>query len=377
MKIVNVNIHRKTNKDKSVTFALRWLRGDGQKYHREYLWRTEPDPTKTSLRQWEREAALAQKQKIDYLNGRAREFIIPAAVELAASRYLDSKAGDLSESTLTRAGRTLSRLAEFLRAQAGPRNVSGLTIVHIAQFRDHLLHDLDQSPATVNVALHDLSSWFEWCIGESHACDNPARKTNKAKAKDVRQKGRVAIQGPGELKRLLQSIEYDCDAASVAMLAFTGARISEAANLQWDDFDPWLLTLQVGARTKKQRTKKHFRLIPVCPVLLPHLMVLKMHNTEGPYIIGRNRGQTRVTSQMTKLLKPFGLSPHDLRRWYRTALESLVPAVPTRLIDELLGHKTSRTRAAYTPASNTAATRPVVQALARWYNAGRKDDHDE
>ena len=71
-----------------------------------------------------------------------------------------------------------------------------------------------------------------------------------------------------------------------------------------------------------------------------------------------------MTKQVNNVLRRWGVTPHDLRRFFRTALETR--NVEQYIIDDLLGHKTTKVRAAYSHDNNIEAMRPAIEAFNQW-----------
>lgn len=329
---------------------------------REYLFRTEPDPTAARIRQWERQAAECRRAREEKLNGESPGSRVLCELAVAAEEYVARSGHVKAASTLDRLERVLADFCDYQADADGPTHVDDLTVTHIARYRDRLL-TRGLSASTVNCYLADLSGWLRWCVGENYCTDNPARKVNRANVK-VTDKP-LPVQGPAELWQLLGRLDTDVKAATVGLLACTGLRISEAADLRWDgSWDADADILRVGDSPAAEKTKRHCRTLPVVPIMRRFLCVLRMNNDEGPWIIGIRRGQCRITSQVGTWLRPWGCSPHDMRRFFRAGLEEL--HAPLYIIDDLLGHRSSRIRRAYTPPINVDAARPVMEQLSRW-----------
>jgi len=371
-------LKRKLNNGR-IAFYLRWSRlGDGNRKI-ELAFKTEEHVTATRLKTvWQPRMADAIYRKERELNGDARDFTISCAVRDAKDLYVLAMDGELAASTVDRHVRVLGSFVDYNEDRGGPAIMSGLRQKHIAQWRDWMI-EKSMAGTTINTYLADLGGWFKWCVGESYAADNYAAKVNRASAIETKAAG-LPIRGAAGLWELLAHLEppYDSDyhVASVGLLACSGLRMDEAANLRFDTaWDKDTDTLVVGVEMSETRTKKHRRVIPISDCLRSWLMMLEMIQ-DGPFIIGRDRGYSKITSQARRWLKPLGCSPKHLRQWFRTALETTTGVKNFALIDDLLGHRTSRVRSAYTTTEYVEHTRKIADGFNEWLMRG-KDEQAE
>uniref|UniRef100_A0A6M3JRA3 Putative integrase n=1 Tax=viral metagenome TaxID=1070528 RepID=A0A6M3JRA3_9ZZZZ len=414
VKRVGVAVQRQKNRDGSTTFLLRWHLDGERKYFHSRVCRTEPHPTKRSMRDWEREAAQARYAKEQEMNKEARDYCTPCVLEGAAAQYHRHLVANRSRSTSERMERLMGHFVDWLTARGGPKNISGVTQVHVAQYRDHLM-EAGLAATTTNCYLSDLSAWFRWLIGESLAYHNPVAKVNRPVRQSGRAKrctrcgwrgvrflrnrvGRPAATDPAycpvcghdqladgvsmttatEFWDVLGQFETEPrKRATVGLLGVTGLRRGEAAALRWSAVRPDDRMLVVPAGSSES-TKRHGRNIPIISTTEGFLAVLRETGDPDGYICGCDGGRKPITSQVSNWLKPMRLSAHDLRRFFRTALETVAASerIDGRLagfvIDDLMGHQTGRVRAAYTPQSNGAAARPLMEAFGAWLLAGRQ-----
>ena len=372
MHVLKVHIQRNTNGDGSLTFGLRWPLGINPvtgkpKWHRLRIFKTEPNPTVRRLAMWEAEAADRAYERERELNSVARDYLIPCRREIAATAYLMAKDGHLANSTLARQETTLARFNGYLDLNGGPYNVSGVGIHHVASYRDYLM-EVGLAASSVNCQLQDLSAFFRWCIGESYAAVNPARAANRVETSPTR--ALLPIKSAPEFWALLDRLVEDRQRATVGLLACSGLRMGEARALTWDAWDCFNDTLIVGKdHTRPERTKRHARVVPLCPTSTEFLKTMQGLNTAGPFVLGSKGGERPISSQPGKWLAGFGMAPKHLRRWFRTALETV--DARSYIIDDIMGHRTTRVRSAYTPAENLAASRPVLERFEAWLHDNR------
>lgn len=383
MTLFKVHVHRRTYPDGSIGLSLRYFdmrpgetlakdqeghvtRPAVRKELFEQIIRTERNPTKTRMRMWDREAASAAWERQKELNRDAKDAMNACRVDKAMNAYVIHCQATKATGTAENTERMLARFMEFMSfRQFNVKNLSGVSITHLAQWRDELL-ERGLSASTVNLYLCVLSAWFKWAIKEGYCRANPGKEVNKVKA--IQTDKRLPLSSPADLWRILDALEYDTRAASMGVLATSGLRIGEASALTWDgSWDVGKDVLWVGQPDTE--TKKHRRTIPVCDLLRRWLMVLKMNNTEGPWIIGNLKGTIRLTSQPKAWLKPFNISPHDFRRFFRCGMETV--GCPIQFVDDLLGHRTNKVRVAYTDPVNMEATRPYLDNLSEWILAAK------
>ena len=68
--------------------------------------------------------------------------------------------------------------------------------------------------------------------------------------------------------------------------------------------------------------------------------------------------------QLNRVLIRYGMVPHDLRRFFYTAMETL--NVPSYIRDDLMGHAANTVRNAYSHINNVEASRPAIDQFDEW-----------
>jgi integrase len=365
----NVGVFKKANRNGSFSFYLRWSKMDGtNNTFSERVVRTSPKPTKKELRQCEAEAWSFARVKEQALNEGANEYLIKCDMITAGDRYIHEMDGHLADSTVDRLCRVLPKFVRYLRRNGCDKQVHTLMPHRVARYRDWLLEQ-GMNASTVCCYLSDISGWLSWCVRESYCTDNFASRArvNYPIRNDDGVTTRLALEGAEDYWRLIGNLKTDYEVAVVGFLACSGLRIGEAAEMQWWQWERSADQAgTVAVAMRERRTKKHNRTFPVCNVLSRYLLMLSMWNDEGPFIIGADYGVRPITSQVRSMLRPWGCSPHDLRRWFRTALETTSPRVAWDLIDDIMGHRASKTRRAYTRQRNIEAYRPILDRFSAW-----------
>jgi len=338
--------------------------------------RTGADPTAKMMRHWEHEAALMACQWEKDLNFMSTAATIHMPVVTAAQRFLDASKHKRQPGTVERYARNLKQFSNWIMEVRGSCNVSSLRTLDFAKYREYMMCRPEQlSGATVNLSLYDLSAWCDWCLGESYVTQNFARAVNKVSA--VTESMPLAIRGAGEFWALMGKLDSDIQVASVGLMACTGMRINELRWLRWDNsWDYHVGALAIGGRMDDTVTKRHRRLQPVPDITRHYLMMLRCMQ-DGPYVCGIRRGHDRLSSQVNTWLKPLGLSPKHLRRWFRSSLVTVNrlngSSTDETLINDLLGHQMRRTRAAYERLHDIEGTKPLMDAFSKWLLAARPD----
>lgn len=363
-----ITIGKRVNADGTVSFFARWADAVTGRDVRQTVCRTEPKPTQRSLRAWRRRAAeqvYRLQQMLAGGPGRA-DPIEPTRIETARARFLDwcqeptpDGVPNAEPGTVRNKDRITADFVQFLRAtwSPGPRFMHHLRRSYVAQWRQELVRR-GLGAATINSYVATLASWFAWAVDFGTMATNPCHDLKRFKV-DNGKRAAPAITTFAALADLLgQTIPDGRVRDAAVILATTGMRQGEARALCWTDWNAAAGTLTIPGRTV-ERTKRHARTIPLTDQATEtlHRMASARSETSGPYILGVRNHHKPLTSQLNAWLKPYGIRPHDLRRTYRVLMESL--GAPGEIIDDLMGHRTTRVRAAYTPEIN-------VQAAARW-----------
>ena len=361
MKPVRVHIVRRKLKDDSTSFYLRWYGGGDTKRGRYYCKFIQNEPmhlySEAEKRGAEHRARMARTRKEVELRIPAKDATI--CTRKGKAGWLFGRWLERSRSKST-AGRVYRRIVHFntwmdLWLRCPPLNVSGITRGHIITYRKVLAETL--APSTVNLALSDLSSWLKWCVGEDMAVRNEVEKVNRMVVPPDERPRALAVQSAERFWEILGKLgegRWEIP----ALLGVCGLRIGELRLTGLDLLDEDAGTLTVLDPAGGSSTKRHARAIPLPGVL----MMLARAGVE--------RAASGKSMNVRGWLTPLGIRPHDLRRFFRTALESTL--APQYVIDDLLGHCTTRVRAAYTPGSNAESARPVMEKFADWLVAGMK-----
>ena len=362
-----VSILARTNADSSVTFSLRWTHHDGSG-RTERFRRTEANPSAKSLAEQGRQAADARFRKEQRLHDddTAGDRYEKVSCREGMVRYIDNIDGRLAKTTVDRRRRALGGFVDHIGLENEPRNARNILPGRISSYVWHL-KDLSLAGSTINTLLADLHAWFNWLIDEGLAKDNPVRPRFKLTLPPVRCD--ISIIGATALWALLDKFE-GAQRDTIGLIAVTGMRVGEARHLVWNDWNE--AELDIVPESKYESTKRHTRTLPIGRTARRFLRSLKRVNGQGKYIIGVRGGTLCLSKQINRWLKPHDVTPHDLRRWYRTSLEEI--DCPGYLADDLIGHHTGAIRPLYA-AYNIRKLAEWTDAFDEWLVDGKKK-HD-
>ena len=345
------------------SWSVRWVDPTTGRTRSRRVVRSSWHPTYRMLQQYEHEAFEARREIERVLNSEHEwRKLERVSIDDAIERYLAWAKLNRSKSSYERYDRLLCDFANYLRrAEPAVTVVYHLLLCHAAHHRDHLL-ERGLGSNTVAGYLSDLSAWCKWCIGEGWIETNPWRQVNRPNT--LVNERYAQFKSHQEVLDLLSRARTTLIAAKVAVLAYTGLRRDEAAHLRADEDIDWYNGLIHVPRGDRERTKKHERVIPVIPALRGWMLILRMEQDLGPYLLGPDRGERPATTQVNTICKQLGTSPRYLRRFFRYALESC--EIQPYIIDDLMGHVASRVRQAYTPEFNLATATMAMERFQRW-----------
>jgi integrase len=150
-------------------------------------------------------------------------------------------------------------------------------------------------------------------------------------------------EGIDGVRRLIGATHSETHRALVTLCGFCGCRVSEAISVRASNFDLYTMLLEIRGKGDKVRH------VPVSPEAWEHLA--------GPVLKSRIAGDKLVVNILdrnaravvTKLGERAGLirhiSSHDLRATFATAVHDKTHDL--KLVQELLGHSTSKTTEGY------------------------------
>jgi integrase/recombinase XerD len=253
-----------------------------------------------------------------------------------------------------------SYLADLLRLQAW--SAKNQLIIRGLSCRDLERHIADLSranlsPVSINRVLTTLRSFYGFLTNEGEIPANPT--TNLGSLKKIRSLPHVLTIA--ELRRLLHSPDLNSinglrDRALLEILFAAGLRISEAIRLRHADVELDRRILRCIGKGDKERQVPFTQ--SATDALRAYVKALHPHSRPKPAAYIFLNQSTPLTRQLAwTLIKRYAaqagvpaVSPHSLRHTFATSL--LNTGVPTKLVQQLLGHSHISTTEIYLTVSH-------------------------
>jgi integrase/recombinase XerD len=288
------------------------------------------------------------------LGGRNADMLRTDTIQRDFFHYLKHECG-LSANTLDAYRRDCDRFFEWLQ----DAEIKALTDLSVGKLGEYLVYLNDQNLSPSSVARHvaSLKTLFKFLVLDERLTANPAAAISRPGMWDRT----PIVLSPEQVQKLTNAPtprdrSFLRDKALVELLAATGARASELADLKVSE-------LNLDERYCKCRGKgDKERLMPfgesAKQSLRAYLTVVRStlveHRPDPGVVFLTSRGGPLSRIEIWKLVKkyakragmPEAASPHTLRHSYATQL--LAKGVDLRAIQELLGHASITTTQHYT-----------------------------
>jgi site-specific recombinase XerD len=237
---------------------------------------------------------------------------------------------------------------DFLRfAKKSPADVAN---EDIKNYLFYLADEKDSSASTLNIAINALKFYYGGILKKNFACEIKRPKKDKKLP---------AILSGGEISRLLSSVA-NVKHKAILMLAYSaGLRVGEVVRLNIEDIDAQRKLIHVrGAKGRKDR----YTILSDVAIETLNLY-LRTYQPKKWLFHGKNENSHLTVRSVEKIfdnaVRSAGVtkdvSIHSLRHSFATHL--LESGVDLRYIQELLGHKSSKTTEIYTHVSNKDLSR--------------------
>jgi len=227
----------------------------------------------------------------------------------------------------------------------------GITALDVRAYKAYLLAVAGFKPATVNRHLAALSRYCAWARGQGLLQGDPTEEVQGVRQVKPAPKALSAT----ELRRLLREAHkrgVPRDIALIELLANTGLRVGEAAQLGLGDIE---LSPREGKVTVRSGKGSKYRQVPLNAdarrALQDYLAVRPQVETQAFFVSQRNSGLS--PSAIWRVVKGYGqraglrISPHTLRHTFGARL------VRGKMVDlvtvaAMMGHESLATTAIYT-----------------------------
>lgn len=238
-------------------------------------------------------------------------------------------------------GRAPATIATYARtARSVPTPLATATRDDIeAWWRDRATSDTGQPRPHLsrNNELAAIRSFYRWAQRFEHRADDPTIRLDR-----LREQRRVSrFVGSDDLGRLLDSLPPDLR-RGVALGAYGGLRVAEAAGLHWRDIDQDGRRMVVRGKGDKERTVGLS--VPLLDVLLP--------DAGGNVVTGQSDGYDSHYFQMkiNAAIRAAGVDAtfHKLR--HRFGHKAAAAGVPATSIARAMGHESLTTTMGYVAA---------------------------
>ena len=289
--------------------------------------------------------------------------------------YLAIKRGEIRPSSYSDVERHLETHAKPLHglqlAKIGKRDIAEIT--GALTNRGH--------KTTSNRVRDSLFAFFVWAMGEGLVDANPVINTNRNK-----EQSRDRVLSPDELQLIWKGLsDNDQYGDVIKLLALTGQRAGEIADLRWSEIDLDKSVIELpGSRTKNHRDH-------VVPISAPAKAILtalskkpRLVNAAGErrdLVFGVGQGGFSGWSKCKQRLdarieEPLGKAlphwtPHDLRRSAATHMAEdlgVQPHVIEAILNHVSGHKAG-VAGTYNKATYCKEKKAALDLWAEWLSA--------
>jgi integrase len=318
--------------------------------------------------------------------GKAPALPLDKAREIAAQLHAKVKlggdpAGDKAESQ-ARVGETFEHcMALYLERRRSERKIRPSTYREIER---HLVRNLkalhqipihkvdrraiavelarltEQAPIQANRTRASLVKFLNWCAGEGFIDTNPATFTNK-----TAEHARDRVLKNDELRAIWHALPEGEFRDIVRLLALTGARANEIAQLRWSEVDLVRGVIVIPAARSKNR-RAHF--IPMSATVRAILEARPGQQDGRDLVFGRGQGGfsgwTKCKERLDAQVKIPPWVIHDLRRSTSTGMNEI--GVSPWVVEAVLNHVSGFKAGVAGRYNHATLDGDKAAALARW-----------
>ncbi len=290
--------------------------------------------------------------------------------------YLKRRAGEVSTATLA----AYKGAAEKFKAWLGDRVGMELFRVektHILAFRDHLAERLHRS--TANHTLKCLRIFFKDAKRERRIFEDPCEDVSVLKKEPGQRSTRRGFTLP-ELRKVMKEVEDTEWVSLVRFGLYTGQRLGDLANLQWNQID--LENEEISITTAKTGRRVQ---VPICDPLSQHLLTLDAGDRPDAFVHPRaaELGVSHLSREFGEILARCGmrrdapvhhgkkeqrsgarrelnpLSFHSLRHSAVSMMKNA--GVSPAVVQDLIGHESAEMSAHYTHIESKAKRKALAK----------------
>lgn len=306
----------------------------------------------------DRKQAVEAFNEIAYRLSR-NEFVQGSRIPISAYKkeFLEFVKSRNSEKTFHNYSIILNHFERYLNEEEGVKNVQDVNMGIIDRFVSYRLES--ESPqrkgrtidrSTVNTELKYIKRFFNRAVELGYIMQSPAKKIRLLST--VRRNPRFFRES--EVAAILDECGDEWVRDIYITLLYTGLRIGELVNLEWDDID--LIRRNVVVRPKElwNPKGKEERSIPMHEVVF--CILVNMERKSNWVFTKADRGKVNIHSleaRFRKQLRRMGIQGVNLHIWRHTFASYItMRSGNIRAVQKLLGHKSIRTTEIYSHLSD-------------------------
>ena len=217
-------------------------------------------------------------------------------------------------------------LMNFLEGMTRSSSNRVVDIHLLRSYLNHMLHDMQYKPSTVNVRIRTLKTYLKWLYREKYINDDLSIRLKLVKVP----MDTVYPLNDSQVKKMLSAPDTSSysgyrDFCIMILILDTGIRINECINVKVSDINLPSRILNVRAETSKVRAFRQLPLSPKCASLLKELISIAK-NSDCNYVFqslyGGKMDGHQITCNFRKYGKQMGIkqrcTPHVFRHTFAT-----------------------------------------------------------
>ncbi len=254
------------------------------------------------------------------------------------NEYLNYAHTNKRPATYRKDGYTKNNILNFIKKH----NLKDITPQDIENYKTQRVREIQ--PVSVNRELESIKAMFNIAVKWKYLKESPAEHVKPIKL--AKKPPRYLSKEETETLLNVASGKYK-DMIMIAL--YTGFRIGEIFNLQWQDVDFIKNDIRVSPKHNWTPKDYEFRSIPIHPTLKEYLLKLRPETVEETdYLINHDQSMNTLFVAFRKLFKRANLksvSFHTLRHTFASYL--VISGVSLYTVSKLLGHSKIETTMIY------------------------------